>query len=78
MQQELEESGANQFSETAPDARSLMVKGTESLVGYNLQSVVDDEHNLIVHTEATNVNDINALGGLAGAAKAILDLPRDL
>ena len=75
MQQELEDSGANQLSETDPDARSLMVKGTESLVGYNIQSVVDDEHNLIVHTEATNVNDINALAGLAGAAKAILDLP---
>ena len=78
MQQELEDSGANQLSETDPDARSLMVKGTESLVGYNIQSVVDDEHNLIVHTEATNVNDINALAGLAGAAKAILDLPRNL
>ena len=77
MQQELEDSGANQLSETDPDARSLMVKGTESLVGYNIQSVVDDEHNLIVHTEATNVNDINALAGLAGAAKAILDLPDD-
>ena len=75
MQGELEESEKNQLSETDEDARSLMVKGTESLVGYNVQSVVDDEHNLIVHTEATNVNDIQALAGLAAAAKAILDLP---
>ena len=75
MQEELEESGENQLSETDPDARSLMVKGTESLVGYNIQSVVDDEHNLIVHIEATNVNDIQALAGLAASAKVILDLP---
>ena len=75
MQEELEESGENQLSETDEDARSLMVKGTESLVGYNIQSVVDDEHHLIVHTEATNVNDIQALAGLASAAKEILDLP---
>ena len=77
MQHELQESGENQLSETDPDARSMMVKGTESLVGYNVQSVVDDEHNLIVHVEATNVNDIQALAGLAGAAKEILDLPDD-
>ncbi|CAH1001705.1 IS1182 family transposase ISVsp9 [Neolewinella maritima] len=75
MQTDLAESGANQLSQTDADARSMMVKGTESLVGYNIQSVVDDAHNLIVHTEATNVNDIQALGGLAGAAKDILDLP---
>ena len=75
MQEELQESGETQLSETDPDARSMLVKGTESLVGYNVQSVVDDEHNLIVHTEATNVNDIRALAGLARAAKEILDLP---
>ena len=75
MQADLEESGETQLSETDPDARSLMVKGTESLVGYNLQSVVDDAHNLIVHTEATNVNDIQALAGLAKTAKAVLELP---
>ena len=75
MQEELAESGENQLSETDPDARSMMVKGTESLVGYNIQSVVDDQHNLIVHAEATNVNDIQALAGLAGAAKEVLDLP---
>ena len=85
MQQELEDSGVNQLSETDPVHKAgapspvlcgtLMVKGTESLVGYNIQSVVDDEHNLIVHTEAMNVNDIQALAGLAKAAKEILDLP---
>ena len=36
MQEELEESGENQLSETDEDACSLMVKGTESLVGYNI------------------------------------------
>lgn len=77
MQRELEQSGEKQLSKTDVDARSMMVNGTESLVGYNVQSVVDDAHNLIVHTEATNVNDINALGGLAGAAKETLGLPNE-
>ena len=74
MQQELKDSGQHQLSQTDPDARSLMVKGTESLVGYNIQSVVDDAYNLIVHTQTTNVNDINALADLAGAARDTLDL----
>ena len=85
MQQELEDSGENQLSETDPVHKAgapspvlcgtLMVKGTESLLGYNIQSVVDDEHNLIVHTEATNVNNIQALAGVAASVKDILDLP---
>ena len=54
MQQELQESGENQLSETDPVHKAgtpspvlcgtLMIKGTESLLGYNIQSVVDDEH----------------------------------
>ncbi|NJC28532.1 IS1182 family transposase [Neolewinella antarctica] len=63
-----------QISLTDPDCRSLVTKGTESLVGYNIQSVVDAEHKVIVHVEATNTTDINALSGLVAAAKETLDL----
>ena len=73
MQQELAASGESQVSLTDPDARSLIKKGLESLVGYNVQSVVDAENKLIVHTEVTNTNDTNALAGLASATKAVLD-----
>ena len=72
MQSELRASGETQLSLTDADARSLIKKGLESLVGYNVQSVVDAENKLIVHTEVTNTTDVNALAGLAAATKATL------
>jgi hypothetical protein len=57
-----------------PDARSLITHGHESLVGYNVQSVVDDANKLIVHTEVTNENDINALGQLVEDTHELLAL----
>ena len=66
-----------QLSLTDPDARSLIVKGTESLVGYNVQSVVDSAHKLIVHMEATNKTDAEALGGLVATTAEVLALPGD-
>lgn len=70
----LSESDDKQISLTDPDARALMKHGKESLVGYNVQSVVDDENKLIVHTEVTNENDINALGQLVGDTHELLGL----
>ena len=72
MRKELAESDESQLSLTDADARSLMKKGRESLVGYNIQSVVDADQHLIVHVEATNTTDINALAGLAAAAKEVI------
>ena len=77
QQRLLAASADKQISLTDPDARSLLVKGTESLVGYNVQSVVDAEHKLIVHVEATNVTDAEALSGLVDTTAELLDLPRD-
>lgn len=75
QQRQLEASADKQISLTDPDARSLMVKGTESLVGYNVQSVVDSEHKLMVHVEATNVTDAEALSGLVASTAELLELP---
>ena len=75
MQSELRASGETQLSLTDADARSLIKKGLESLVGYNVQSVVDAENKLIVHTEVTNTTDVNALAGLAAATKDTLEAP---
>jgi hypothetical protein len=52
----------------------LITHGHESLVGYNVQSVVDDANKLIVHTEVTNENDINALGQLVEDTHELLTL----
>ena len=74
LREKLSESNATQISLTDPDARSLIKHGRESLVGYNVQSVVDDANKLIVHTEATNENDLNALGQLVCDTHELLDL----
>ena len=60
-----------QLSLTDPDARSMMsqAKGT-GLVGYNVQTVVDVRHHLIVDHEVTNVGSDRAqLSKMALAAR---------
>ena len=74
MRELLKEHDQTQISLTDPDCRSLITKGTESIVGYNIQSVVDAENKVIIHVEATNTTDINAMSGLAAAAKENIDL----
>src|ERR1019366_9922186 len=44
---------------------------------YNTQNAVDDKHNLIVHTGATNTNDCKALYKAATQAKANLQLQKE-
>ena len=46
-------------------------------VAYNLQSIVDDKHNLIVDYEATNKNDFSALAPLSISAKKALQLKEE-
>ncbi|MEL6629312.1 MAG: IS1182 family transposase, partial [Bacteroidota bacterium] len=65
LDQSLDESGETQISLTDPDTRALPLHRNIVEVGYNVQQVVDDKHNLIVHQEVTNKGDINALGDLA-------------
>jgi len=74
LRKKLSEREDTQISLTDPDARSLIKHGRESLVGYNVQSVVDDANKLIVHTEATNENDLNALGQLVEDTQELLGL----
>ena len=46
-------------------------------VAYNTQNAVDDKHNLIVHTQATNTNDGKALHKWATQAKQNLQLQKE-
>jgi transposase len=69
---QLEDSGETQISRTDPDARALSKAG-QSLVGYNVQSVVDSKHRLIAHYAVTNAgNDTAQLAPQALAAQAVL------
>ena len=45
-------------------------------MAYNTQNAVDDKYNLIVHTQATNINDGKALHKAATQAKANLQLQK--
>src|SRR5574341_828696 len=53
-QQGMKESGAKQVSLTDPDSRSMVMHHHSTEVGYNVQTVVDDQHHLIVEHEVTN------------------------
>jgi transposase len=69
----LEASGETQLSLTDPDAR-LLVKNGQGIAGYNVQSVVDEKHKLIVASEVVNdSSDVGQLHAMAKAAKEVLD-----
>jgi len=69
---ELETGDKGQVSKTDSDAR-LLSKGDQTIAGYNVQSVVDDKHKLIVASEVVNRSDAGHLYEMAKAAKEILE-----
>ena len=70
---ELESGDKGQLSKTDPNAR-LLSKGDQTIAGYNVQSVVDDKHMLIVESEVVNRSDAGHLNTMAKAAKAVLEV----
>jgi len=63
-----------QISTTDPDARALPLHMNIIEVGYNVQSAVDDTHNLIADFEVTNKSDHRALADMAIKTKKALKL----
>jgi transposase len=74
LESQRQESEDQQISLTDPDARSMATAGRGSgTVGYNVQTVVDSEHHLIVTHEVTNVgHDRSQLSPMAKQAKEVL------
>lgn len=66
---QLRESGEDQISTTDPDARSMIIHGQVVEVAYNVQTVVDDKHFLVVEYQSTNRNDKKALLPMSMRAK---------
>src|SRR3989442_15033092 len=54
LHEDLKASGAKQVSLTDRDARSMVMHHGSTEVGYNVQTVVDEKHQLIVEHEVTN------------------------
>ena len=74
LERELEASGAGQVSLSDPDAK-LMKTAKGSEVSYNVQTVVDSKHKLIVAYEVTNEgNDLGQLALMAQQAKEALQV----
>ncbi|WP_024641716.1 IS1182 family transposase, partial [Pseudomonas syringae] len=66
---QLNDSPDKQVSLTDPDSRSMMTRGM-GIVGYNVQTVVDTQHHLIVAHEVTNVgSDRDQLSSIAKQAR---------
>jgi len=74
LKEQLDNTDETQISTTDPDTRALPLHMRIVQVGYNLQSVVDDKHNLIVDYEITNKGDHRALAPMATKAKEALGL----
>jgi transposase len=73
-QQEVAEHPDKQVSTTDPDCRSMTRPGGGSVVGYNVQSAVDEKHHLIVTHEVTNdTTDRAQLDNMGKQAKRVLD-----
>ena len=77
LQQQLESTADKQISTTDADSRSIIIVKNIVEVAYNTQNAVDDKHNLIVHTQATNTNDGKALHKAATQAKQNLQLQKE-
>jgi transposase len=70
---EVETHPDKQVSTTDPDARSMMKPGGGSVVGYNVQTAVDEKHHLIAAHEVTNAtSDRQQLDRIGKQAKRAL------
>lgn len=70
--EQLARSGETQVSETDPDARRLSKNG-QKVTGYNVQSVVDARHHLLLAHEVTHAgNDQGQLVAMAEKARSVL------
>lgn len=75
MEPEVKAAPDQQISLTDPDARSMATSGRGTgIVGYNVQSVVETTHHLIVAHKVTNVgNDRAQLTAMASQAREAMD-----
>lgn len=72
IEKRLKETGQSQVSTSDPDSRQMIVRNNITEVAYNVQSTVDDQHNLPIDYKVTDTNDSKAMGNMLQRAKSIL------
>ena len=77
LEEHLQQSGEEQISTTDPHSRALILQRNIVEVSYNTQAAVDAKHNLLVHVEAINQTDRNALHDTSTKAKVNRELSRE-
>ena len=73
LQDTMHKSGEKQISMSDPDSRSLPLNDLITNVCYNVQTVADNKHNLIVHFETINTGDQGQLCTMAADAMKTLE-----
>ena len=71
-QKEIDDTGITQISTSDPDSRQMITRNNITEVAYNVQTVVDEKHNIPIDFKVTNQNDSKAMGGMLRRAKTIL------
>ena len=71
-QKEIDDTGITQISTSDPDSRQMITRNNIIEVAYNVQTVVDEKHNIPIDFKVTNQNDSKAMGGMLRRAKTIL------
>ena len=71
-QKQIEETNITQISTSDPDSRQMITRNNITEVAYNVQTVVDEKHNIPIDFKVTNLNDSKAMGGMLRRTKTIL------
>ena len=72
LKEQLEQTKEVQISTSDPDSRQLITRNHITEVGYNIQTTVDEKHNIPIDYKVTNENDSKAMGKMVRRAKTIL------
>lgn len=72
MQEELKLGEEVQISTSDPDSRQLITRNNITEVAYNIQTTVDEKHNIPIDFKVTNKNDSKAMSAMVRRAKTIL------
>ncbi len=73
LSNQLQQNGDTQISTTDPDSRQMITRNNITEVAYNVQTVVDEKHNLPIDYKVTNENDSKAMGTMLRRTKIILN-----